>query len=236
MANRKDFYFRERVTEAELDSAFADLEDADHDLAAGLGFTGVLANAVVSPHAPVPNLTVDVSGPGIALDQLGRRVFFSSVQNVNVAQDDNAVSTEVSAAGKEKIVSVFLQFDRALSDPRIDGNSLTVFFRRDESFKFSVAQGAEAAAGQAIPPVLRSDALLLADVVRRFGQAQIGNDAISIGRRQDAFVLAGAPRSVRRGRTSEALADLLGFHNAHVLVYWFGVNETALVEGYAGER
>src|SRR4051794_10821493 len=147
MANRLDYFFRQRLTEAELDLGFAALEQADHDLAADLGFVGVLANAVVSPHAPVPNLTVDVSGPGSALDQLGQRIFFSSLQNVNVAQDDNAVSTEVSAAGKEKIVSVFVKFDRALSDPRIDGNSLTVFFRRDESFKFSVAQGAEAAAG-----------------------------------------------------------------------------------------
>jgi hypothetical protein len=216
MANRKDFYFRERVTEAELDSAFADLEDADHNLAADLGFTGVLANAVVSPHAPVPNLTVDVSGPGIALDQLGRRLFFSALQNVNVAQDDNAVSTDVSAAGKEKVVSVFVRFDRALSDPRIDGNSQTIFFVRDESFKFSVVQGAETDAGTAVPPALRPDAILLADVTRRFGQAQIAGDAISTARRQDAFVLPGAPRALRRGRTSEALADLLGLYNAHV--------------------
>src|SRR5690349_21621178 len=96
MSARKNFYFRQRVTEAELDSAFDDLENADHALAADLGFTGVIANAVVSPHASVPNLTVDVSGPGSALDQQGQRIFFSALQNVNVAQDDNAVSTEVS--------------------------------------------------------------------------------------------------------------------------------------------
>lgn len=217
MSTRKNFYFRQRVTEAELDAAFDDLEQADHDLAADLGFVGVLANAVVSPHAPVPNLTVDVSGPGSVLDQQGQRIFFSSLQNVNVAQDDNGVSTEVSAAGKEKIVSVFVKFDRALSDPRIDGNSLTVFFRRDESFKFSVVQGAETAADAAVPPPLRSDAILLADVVRRFGQAQVGDDAISLARRQDAFVISGAPRFLRRGRTREALADLLGFYNAHAI-------------------
>jgi len=35
-------------------------------------------------------------------------------------------------------------------------------------------------------------------------------------RRQDAFLLAGAPRAVRRGQTKAALADLLGFYNAHV--------------------
>lgn len=69
MSTRKNFFFRQRVTEAELDAAFDDLEQADHDLAADLGFVGVLANAVVSPHAPVSNLTVDVSGPGSVLDQ-----------------------------------------------------------------------------------------------------------------------------------------------------------------------
>jgi hypothetical protein len=216
MSARKNFYFRQRVSEAELDSAFDDLEEADHHLAGDLGFVGILANAVVSPHAPVPNLTVDVSGPGTALDQLGQRVSFSGLQNVNVAQDDNGVATEVSGANREKVVSIFLRFDRSLSDPRIDGNSQTVFFKRDESFKFVVVQGPESSAGQAAPPALRSDALLLADVVRRFGQAQIGADAISTARRQDAFVIAGAPRSIRRGLAQDAVSDLLGFYNAHV--------------------
>jgi hypothetical protein len=216
MSARKNFFFRQRVSEAELDSAFDDLEQADHHLAGDLGFVGILANAVVSPHAPVPNLTVDVSGPGTALDQLGQRIFFSGLQSVNVAQDDNGVATEVSAANKERVVSIFVMFDRTLSDPRVDGNSQTVFFQRDESFKFVVAQSAEAPAGEAVPPALRSDAILLADVVRRFEQAQIGGDTISTARRQDAFVLSGAPRAIRRGLTKEAVADLLGFYNAHV--------------------
>jgi len=216
MSARKNWYFRQRVLEAELDAAFDDLENADHNLAGDLGFTGVLANAVVSQHAPVPDLTVDVSGPASILDQQGRRVFFSSLQNVGVAQDDNGVSTAVSAAGKEKVVSVFVRFDRLLSDPRVDGNSRTVFFRADESFKFVVVQGAEGAAGGAGPPPLRADAILLADVLRRFGQAQILNADISVARRQDAFALTGAPRSLRRGRTIEVVSDLLGFYNAHV--------------------
>lgn len=216
MANRRDYFFRQRVTEAELDDGFAELERADQNLAGDLGFTGVLANAVVSQHAPVPDLSVDVSGPGAVLDQLGQRIFFSALQNVSVAQDDGGVSTTVSAAGQEKIVSVFVKFDRALSDPRVDGNSLTVFFRRDESFKFIVAQGGQAPAGTALPPPLRSDAILLADITRTFGQTQILNANISTARRQDALVVAGAPRSLRRGRTVEALADLLGYLNAHV--------------------
>ncbi|HYM98068.1 MAG TPA: hypothetical protein VET26_12260 [Candidatus Sulfotelmatobacter sp.] len=214
MSNRLDYYFRQRVTEAELDLGFAELEQADQNQAADLGFTGVLANAVVSQHAPVADLTIDVSGPGAILDQLGQRIFFSALQNVNVAQDDNGVSTDVSGAGKEKVVSVFVKFDRALSDPRVDGNSLTVFFRRDESFKFIVVQGAEAPAGTAILPPLRSDAILLADVTRSFGQTQVLAGIISIARRQDAFVLNGSPRSIRRGRTIDALKDLLTYFNA----------------------
>jgi hypothetical protein len=210
MADRLDYFFRQRVTEAELDLGFELCERAERNLAADLGFVGVVAGAVVSQHAPVPDLTVDVSGPGAVYDQLGERVFFSSLQNVNVAQDDNGVSTAVAAGGNEKIVSVFVKFDRALSDPRVDGNSLTVFFRRDESFKFIVAQGAEAPAGTALPPPLRSDAILLADVVRTFGQTQVLNANITTARRQDALVVAGSPRSLRRGRTIEAVSDLLG--------------------------
>lgn len=216
MANRRDYFFRQRVTEAELDDGFAELEKADQNLAADLGFVGVLANAVVSQHAPVPDLSVDVSGPGAVLDQLGQRIFFSALQNVSVAQDDGGVSTSVSASGQEKIVSVFIKFDRALSDPRVDGNSLTVFFRRDESFRFIVAQGAQATAGTALPPPLRSDAILLADVTRTFGQTQVLNGNISTARRQDAFVAGGTPRSIRRGKTFEAVSDLLTFLNAHV--------------------
>jgi hypothetical protein len=216
MANRLDYFFRQRLTEAELDLGFAELELADNNLAGDLGFTGVLANAAVSQHAPVPDLTVDISGPASILDQQGRRIFFSSLQNVSVAQDGNGVATAVTAAGQEKVVSIFVTFDRLLSDPRVDGNSLTVFFRRDESFKFVVVQGAEGAAGGAAPSPLRADAILLADVLRRFGQAQILNDDISTARRQDAFALTGAPRSLRRGRTTEAISDLLGYYNAHV--------------------
>jgi hypothetical protein len=54
MSARKNFFFRQRVTEAELDSAFDDLEQADHNLAGDLGFTGVLANAWCHSTRPSP--------------------------------------------------------------------------------------------------------------------------------------------------------------------------------------
>jgi hypothetical protein len=215
MSARKEFYFRQRVTDAELNSAFDDLEAMGRSLTADLGAFGVLANAVVSPHGPVADLTVDISGPGVLVDQQGQRIVFSALQNVSLAQDENGVATAVSAQGKERLVSVFAKFERGLSDPRVDGNSQSVFFRRDEGYKLFVAQGAEASAGAAVPPPLRADAILLADVTRAFGQTQILAANISTARRQDAIVASGSPHSVRRGRTLEALADLLAFYNAH---------------------
>src|SRR6266568_7444126 len=111
MANLRDWYFRQKVTDAELDGAFADLEKADQDLVAGLGFIGVVANAVVSQHSPTPDLTVDVSGPGIVFDQSGRHIVFGPTQNVNLAVDDNGVSTAVNGAGNNKWVSIFVLFN-----------------------------------------------------------------------------------------------------------------------------
>lgn len=212
MSNRRDYYFRQRVTESELDDGFTQLEKADQNLALDLGLTGVLAGAVVSPHAG--NLTVDVSGPGSILDQLGQRIFFATTQNVNVAQDQNGVTTNVATAGNTKIVSVFVMFDRALSDPRIDGNSLTVFFKRDESFKFIVVQG-----GEALSPLLPPappNTILLADITRRFNQTSLVATDISVNRRQDAIVFAGNPASIRCGRPIDAVSQLLTALNTHI--------------------
>ncbi len=73
MADRTNFYFRQRVTEAELDLAFSQLENADRNLAADLGIHCVVSGAVPSPHAPVADLTIDLTAPGRAYDNLGQR-------------------------------------------------------------------------------------------------------------------------------------------------------------------
>ncbi len=46
MADRVDFYLRQRATEAELDLAFALLEKADRDLAADLNVNGAAEKKV----------------------------------------------------------------------------------------------------------------------------------------------------------------------------------------------
>jgi hypothetical protein len=189
MADRVDFYFRQRVTEAELDLAFALLEKADRDLAADLNIYGIIAGAVPAPHAPVPDLTIDLTAPARAYDNLGQRMFFGTGQTVDCAVDLVGIPTDVATAGNERWLGIFLRFKRQLSDPRTDGNSQQVFFRRDESFELVVRQAPEGAIGVAPKPALQADELLLCDVRRRPGQTQILVADLDTSRRQ-AFIFA----------------------------------------------
>ncbi len=189
MADRTDFYFRQKVTEAELDLAFELLEKADRNLAADIGVYGIISGAEPTPHAPVPDLTIDLTAPARAYDHLGQRIFFGTGQTVDCSVDHAGVPTEVPTPGNERWVGVFLKFDRLLSDPRTDGNSQQVFFRRDESFQIVVRQGPEGAAGAAAKVPLVEDELLVCDVRRTHGQTQILAADIDTSRRQ-AFIFA----------------------------------------------
>lgn len=191
MSSRVDWYFRQRVTEAELDLAFDELEQADWNLASDLGVYGVISGAVAVPHSPVPNLSIGLTAPGRAYDRLGRRVFLAAGTTVDCSKDLNGTPTEVVAPNAERWLSVFLRFARQLSDPRTDGNNQTVYFRRDEACEVVVRQGAAAAAGQAQRPDLEPDELLVCDVHRTVGQTQIIVADIDSSRRQ-AFVFAPA--------------------------------------------
>lgn len=184
MANRRDFYFRQKVTEAELDAAFAELENADRALASDFGHVGVCVGMAVSQQAS-PNLTVQVSGPGVVYDQIGQRIAIPSTQNVNCAVDEDGINTAVVTPGNSRILSLFAEFDRTLTDPRVDGNSATVFFVRAESFQFNVDAGTES--GSPVAPSLRSDQILIADITIAYGATTIVNGNISTTRREWMF-------------------------------------------------
>lgn len=216
MSGRRDYFYKQKVTEAELDAGFNALEVADRALATDWGFTGVITGTTVVQRAAGANISVDVAA-GITYDQLGQRIQVPSTQNVSVANDSAGVTTSVSGGGNEKIVSVFVEFDRALSDPRTDGNGATVYFVRDESYKFHIKQGAEAAAGAAVAPALEASKILLADITRTFGQTQILNANISTSRREDAIVTSFGNYSIRRGRIKDAFTDVITFLNQHVI-------------------
>lgn len=212
MAGRLNYYFRQKVTESELDLGFTLLEDADHALMTDMAQIGVLSGMVVTQRGAGANLTVDVSA-GKTYDKNGQRIQFATTQNVDVSVDDSAVSTAVAGAGNSKVISLFVKFARVLTDPRTDGNSTTVYFNEAEGFGFSVKQSTEAVTPT--PVALDATNILLADITRTFGDTQILNAAIGTSRREDVFVHAGATYALRRGLVGDALADAFDHLNTN---------------------
>jgi hypothetical protein len=232
VSNRLNFFFRQRVTESELDLGFSYLEQADRAFTVDLGLVNVAHGLAVAQQA-VANLTVVVGGPGAAYDTQGQRIAIASNQTVNCAADYNAVSTAVAGGANEKWLSLFIVFDRALSDARVDGNSATVYFEEAESHTFKVVQGAEAAIGFATKPGLIVDHVLLADIRLINAQTQIVNADISTARRQVIFDIAGSPFAIKQGRFNDALGDLLAHLNTHITTGGPGVHDATSI-AYAG--
>lgn len=203
--DRLDYYFRQKVTEAELDQGFENCELADRAMMTDQGLVGRTTGLAPTQAAPTPGISIDV-GSGVAYDQAGQRIFVPQTENVDVTVDNSAVSTDVATPGNSKIVSVFVEFERDLTDPRIDGNSNTVFFDRAESFTFFVKQGAESA-GTPSPPALESGRILIADITRTYGQTQILNANIDTSRREDLIKVAAktATPQISEGTIEEAI-------------------------------
>lgn len=222
MANRRDYYYRQKVTEAELDAGFDGLETAQRNIMGDHELHGIVEGLIVSQHAGTPDLTVDVAA-GIAYSKQGERIQVPALQNVDVSIDSAAITTDVAAPGNSKIVSVFLEYDETLSDPRIDGNGATVFHQIDESFSIVVVQGAEGVSP--VAPSLNSNRILLADITRTFGDTQILNAVISpdptdltdaTGRREDLIHVDDTPVALREVVLRGALTSLLTALNAHL--------------------
>lgn len=186
---RRDYYLEQLLTEGELDAGFDGAEQAIWDLAADMLLTGVLSGLAVSESSP-PALTVDVT-LGSAYDQAGRRIRVDQDQDdFDCTVDENSIPTTVVTPGQERWLSLFAEYDRVLSDERIDGASQTVYFVRAEGFKLVIRQGAEAVA-PAVKPALDPNLVLLADIKLVEGQASILNADIDTSRRQD-FVIYSA--------------------------------------------
>jgi len=203
---RYNFFFRQKVTESELDAAFDACEQTEFNTHLAQGIIGIQANAVATENSGTPNLTIDISGPAEIRDQLGQRIHWTPTQDVDVSVDENGNSTTVGAAGNQKWISIFAEFQRVLADPRTDGAGVPLQYNSAESFKINVVQGAEAPLGTAARPALRGDQILLTDLSLTFGQTQVLNANFITDRRQDAFVINGGV--VRAGTAEAAIENL----------------------------
>lgn len=229
--DRLDFYFRQLVGESDLDDAFDKVESSIRNIPGDLGLVGVASGLGVAEVTPTPNLTLNLSGPGVAYDSLGQRLFVAATQNVDMSTDENGTGTAVATGGNEKWLSIFLAFDRSLSDPRLDGNSATVFYQRDESFSINVAQGGEATIGTATRPPVRPNEILLADVRIENGQTQIENADIDTTRRQDLLTFQGVSVDIRGDNLQQAFNEFGQALDDHIAA---GTAHTAVQITYAG--
>lgn len=212
------------MTEAELDQGFNYAEIADRTLVVDTALYGICEGLSVAQHS-TPDLTIDIA-LGTAHDKNGQRCRVPANANLDCAIDENSVSTAVLTAGNEKYLSVFLTFDRALSDPRTDGDSQTVYFERAETYALRVVQGSEATIGSATPPALDADDILLCDVVLINGQTQILNADIDTSRTEYTFALSAGALSVSAKTTKEMGQDLLTIVS--------GISSAAADVDYAG--
>lgn len=170
MADRKNFFFEQRVTQAELDDAFADLENAEHnikkDAFSGVGF--LMAAVTVAEDSP--QSTSVLVGDFLAWDSLGQRVEKTTGPTAfSFAGDDDATLVTPSR--------LYIKFARLESDPRTDGNGATVNFEREESYVIERDLGTPGGANA----TLRVDeSIHIADVDIPAAAAVIANGDITI--------------------------------------------------------
>lgn len=212
MSDRYDFFYRQLLTEAELDDAFNAMEVADRAMMADAGFAGIMSGLSIAQQI-VPAGTV-ICALGTAYDKTGKRLRVPSNQNVDLTKDFNGTSTAVAGAPNKKILSIFLISDRTLTDPRVDGNSVTVYFNRAETFKLKVVQSNEGV--NPTPPSIDSEGILLADVTRTFGQTTFALADISYSRREYQVDIQGGTFEIREGTLLDALRAFLNSYNDHL--------------------
>ena len=185
MADMRDFYYRQKVSEGELDSAFSGLETADKNAAIDFDFA---ARDDPDPSAKgnhggiMWGWGLALSGgmdvtiqPGAGYDEDGQRVATTAVQVLNCSNDGYTAigagglptgSDTDPGVGNERWLSVFIVFDRSLSDARYDGYNNLVYFARDESFKFRVKAGPTGVLGSNPSKPAREFGEILLDDVR----------------------------------------------------------------------
>lgn len=221
MANRKNFYLHQFVSEVELDDSLKDMEDADWNQMKDLGQYGITTGFTAGVDPGGASFNVNVLA-GAAVDKLGRRL----ASAIDILQDvsmDTAGNPTIPSAGNRRWISVYARYGRDLSDSRTDGLGNTVHFEHDEVLnslgngdldngdpdtaagvgKLLVVAGTEDLTSSPLParPALHADAILLADVLYTDGDANINIGQISTAR-AERFSLhfdAALPQSTESG-------------------------------------
>ena len=188
-----DWYFKQIVTQSQMDWAFDRVQDSIHGASLDNEFVGIVTGMGAQQHAGVPDKTIDIGGPAVAYDPEGQRCYVPDLLTVvDCSQDEFGTDSNPPTPGFERYISVFIRFDRNLTEPALDGNNVVIYTKQLESFEFFVRLGAEAPAGTAIPAPLMTDAVLVCDILVANGFTAILNADFDLTRRQDWVRYVGA--------------------------------------------
>lgn len=166
--NRSDFYYRQIVTEEELDYVFDDIENAIDNILLTHNMWGIVSGITVTKNL-VADLNVLVN-IGFAYDENGKWIPISSQQTVDLSD---------SVPGSDsRYVRLYVEHVVAESDPRTDGNGAALNYRLEDSFDFVIQNGTISATPS--KPSVSSDMVLLATILLDAGQTQIFNADISM--------------------------------------------------------
>lgn len=183
--NLRDWFYKQIVTQDQMDESYGWAEDADHDSVVDQNMWGlnrVIGTEWDSSETSPASLSMEVSGgPHRAYGKTGERIYLSNaVETLDCSVDEYGVSTSVVGAANSRYLSVFVRFKRLLADPEVDGSSVLVYTRKYEDAELFVRQGAEAVAPT--KPALLSDALLVCDIELAYAQTTIQNTHIDTDR------------------------------------------------------
>ena len=245
MPDRKDWYYEQLVLEDELDDAFGGLEDSDWAMASDWGLCrdddneaeyGGIFWGLSATH--VSGLDMSVS-KGAGYDGQGRRI---GHKPAGVYPDDSTTVTvsdtgttdpgtggvpaggtsTTPSVGFERWVTIFIVYDRILSDPRYDGYNNLVYADRAESWHFYVSMGTEKTIGSLLDsdrPPREDGKLLITDVQIRNTAGYAVYHYHDHERREIFFrvTASGAPEKQLYGeRVRDVLKNMLQMYNEHI--------------------
>lgn len=177
--DRVTWYDGLKVDKAIVEETFDKVENATNATIVDSGVSGIVDGGSVTQHSPSANVSIDIQ-PFVARTQQGERVNVPGLVNLLLGVDTDGVPTDVSLAGQEKYLGIFVKYIKNQTDPRIDKFNQSVFFRRSDFYEFKIVQGVQAAVGTATKPTHAGATFVrICDVLRTFAQTQIFNADIS---------------------------------------------------------
>lgn len=169
--DRSEFYYRQIVTNAEMNEAFDDVaamalalvaDHTDGDQAMWGVFQGLTVGERTIPD-PDTNVVIE---DGVAYDSQGRRI------PVTGGPHYLDLAAHIPATPGDAVwVRVYVAHDTDLQDPRLDGNGDPVDYRQLDSFVLSAVAGT--AAPSPVMPAIDTSKVLLATVYLPYGITQI---------------------------------------------------------------